>query len=221
MSVLNTRTRILLADDHAVLRDMLVARLSQEPDMEVVRATGSADDVVDRAKADAVDVVVLDIDMPGVSPFAAARRLSEEVPGVRVVFLSAYLRDHYVQQALEARAAGYLVKEEPPEAIVAALRQVARGRMAFSPAVRARMTVGTNGVGMAARPGDRLSLLTPRETETLRYLASGMTRKQIAATMQISAKTVEQHCEHLMRKLDIHDRVELARFAIREGLLEP
>jgi len=218
---MNGRTRVILADDHAVLRDMLTARLNDEPDMEVVAALGDAGDVEGLARELGPDLVVLDIDMPGLSPFAVARRLHDELPEVRVVFLSAYLRDRYVEQALEARAAGYLVKQDTPESIVASLRQAARGRTAFSPSVRARMTVGKGGVGLATQAGGKLSLLTPREMETLRYLADGMTRKEIAGTMEISHKTVEQHCEHLMQKLDIHDRVELTRFAIREGLLEP
>ncbi|MEJ2515578.1 MAG: response regulator transcription factor [Gammaproteobacteria bacterium] len=218
---MNPATRIILADDHAVLRDMLAARLAQEPDMEVVAAFGDATMVVETARASRAELVVLDIDMPGPSAFAIARQLCEVCPGARVVFLSAYLRDGYVDQALKARAAGYLVKQDSPELIVAALRQAARGRSVFSPAVRARMTVGGGAAGLAPEAAGRLSLLTPRELETLRYLAAGLPRKEIASTMDISPKTVEQHCDHLMQKLDIHDRVELARFAIREGLLEP
>ena len=217
----NGRTRVILADDHAVLRDMLTARLDDEPDMEVVAALGDAGSVEDLARELETDLVVLDIDMPGLSPFAVAQRLHDEFPEIRVVFLSAYLRDHYVEQALKARAAGYLVKQDTPESIVASLRQAARGRTAFSASVRARMTVGKGGVGLAAESSGKLSLLTPREMETLRYMASGLSRKAIAGTMEISRKTVEQHCDHLMQKLDIHDRVELTRFAIREGLLEP
>ncbi len=218
---MNPAIRIVLADDHAVLRDMLATRLAEEPDMEVVAALADASDVVRTARSAGADLVVLDIDMPGPSAFTVARELEAVLPGVRVVFLSAYLRDGYVDQALKARAAGYLVKQDTPEVIVAALRQAARGRSVFSPAVRARMTVSGGAAALAPEAAGRLSLLTPRELETLRYLATGMTRKEIAGTMEISPKTVEQHCDHLMQKLDIHDRVELARFAIREGILEP
>ena len=214
-------TRIVLADDHAMLREMLAEHLAAEPDMEVVAVVPSAAAALKVALAASPDLVILDIDMPGLSPFHVARRIHAERPATRVVFLSAYLRDHYVQQALDASAAGYLVKGETPEAIVQGLRMAARGRTAFSPAVRARLSIGRDGVTFSGASGTRVALLTPRETETLRYLASGLSRKEIARTMGISNKTVEQHCEHLMHKLDIHDRVELTRFAIREGLLEP
>lgn len=213
--------RIILADDHAILREMLATRLGEEPDLEVVAAVDDAEAALQAARRNAPDVVVLDIDMPGLSPFAAARALGTELPDTRVVFLSAFLRDGYLQQALDVEAAGYLVKRESLDDIVCGLRAVAGGRTAFSPAVRARMSLVESKVEFVQRPVGRLSLLTPRESETLRYLASGMSRKEIARRMGISPKTVEQHCEHVMAKLDIHDRVELARFAIREGVLEP
>lgn len=213
--------RLILADDHAILREMLAARLGQEPDLEVVAAVDNAAAALQAARRTAPDLVVLDIDMPGLSPFAAARTLGAELPGARVVFLSAFLRDIYLQQALDVQAAGYLVKRESLDEIVRGLRSVAQGRTAFSPAVRARMSLVESGVEFVQRPAGKLSLLTPRELETLRYLASGLSRKEIARRMEISPKTVEQHCEHVMTKLDIHDRVELARFAIREGVLEP
>jgi DNA-binding NarL/FixJ family response regulator len=218
---MNPRTRIVLADDHAILRDMLAERLALEPDFEIVAAVPDADQALALVRAQPVDLLVLDIDMPGLSPFAAARQVREECPATRVVFLSAYLRDGYLVQALAVEAAGYLVKEDAPEAIVDGLRRAARGRVAFSPAVRARLVSHRESVELSNAPAGRLSLLTPRELEVLRYLASGLSRKELARTMQISAKTVEQHCDHLMQKLGIHDRVELARFAIREGLVEP
>lgn len=211
---------VVLADDHPILRDMLAARLNGEPDFRVVAAVADAEQALAAARAHAPRLVVLDIDMPGTSPFAAARLLGAELPATRVVFLSAFLRDSYLQQALDVQAAGYLVKRDTPEAIVNGLRMAARGRTAFSSAVRARMVLHPDGVTLAPSQSGRLSLLTARELETLRHLASGKSRKEIAHSMQISRKTVEQHCTHLMDKLDIHDRVELARFAIREGLLE-
>lgn len=218
---MNGRLRIVLADDHAILREMLADHLAREPDMEVIAVVASAEAALVVARAEAPDLVVLDIDMPGLSPFSVARHIRDELPATRVVFLSAYLRDSYLAQALDANAAGYLVKDEPPEAIVQGLRRAGQGRVAFSPTVYARLSVGRGTATMSAAPAARLALLTPRELETLRYLANGLSRKEIARTMTISHKTVEQHCEHLMQKLDIHDRVDLARYAIREGLLEP
>lgn len=215
------RFRVVLADDHAILREMLAERLGQEADFQVVAAVASAEAALAVVREQPVELLVLDIDMPGLSPFSAARQVRAEFPATRVVLFSAYLRDGYLEQALGAEVAGYLVKDDSLEAIVHGLRQAARGRTAFSPAVRARLAVERGGVALAGPPAGRRSLLTPRELETLRYLASGLSRKEIARTMQISNKTVEQHCEHIMQKLDIHDRVALTRFAIREGLLEP
>lgn len=213
--------RIVLADDHAILREMLAERLAHEADLLVVAAVGSADEALDVLEAQPVDLLVLDIDMPGLSPFAAARRVTEQCPETRVIFLSAYLRDSYLQQALDVQAAGYLVKDDTPDAIVEGLRQAARGRAAYSPAALDRISTEPHGSTGTGSLRGRLSLLTPRELEVLLQLARGLSRKEIARSMDISHKTVEQHCEHVMQKLDIHDRVELTRFAIREGLLEP
>lgn len=218
---MTTPVRVILADDHAILREMLATRLGQEADFEIVAAVDSAEAALQAARLNVPDLVVLDIDMPGLSPFAAARALGAGQHRTRVVFLSAFLRDGYLQQALEVEAAGYLVKRESLDDLVRGLRAVAQGRTAFSPAVRARMSLVESGVEFMNQPAGRLSLLTPRELETLHYLASGLSRKEIAGRKEISPKTVEQHCEHVMAKLDIHDRVELARFAIREGVLEP
>lgn len=216
---MNERITAVLADDHAVLREMLALRLAQEPDFEVVAEVADAAAALSAAKAQPVRLVVLDIDMPGLSPFAAARQLTDECPATRVVFLSGHLRDRYLEQALEAGAAGYLLKHEHLDTIVNGLRLAGHGHAAFSPAVRARMRPARTGAGGEVE--GRLDQLSGRELETLRYLARGLSHKEIAQVMQISPKTVEQHCAHLMEKLDIHDRVELARFAIREGLLEP
>lgn len=216
---MNERITVVLADDHAVLREMLALRLEQEPDFQVVAEAADAAAAVAAAQAQPVRLVVLDIDMPGLSPFAAARHLAEACPETRVVFLSGHLRDRYLDQALAAGAAGYLLKHEHLDTIVDGLRLVGRGHAAFSGAVRARMRPARSSGGVEVE--GRLDQLSARELETLRYLAGGLSHKEIAQVMQISPKTVEQHCTHLMDKLDIHDRVELTRFAIREGLLEP
>lgn len=218
---MSSSVRVILADDHAILRDMLAERLDREPDFEVVATAADAERALELARSRRADLLVLDIDMPGLSPFTAARQARDELPQLRVVFLSAYLRDRYIEQALHAEVAGYLVKGESSDGIVDNLRQAARERTAFSSAVRARLAIKGGGVTLSGTVTDRLSLLTVREQEVLRQLATGLSRKEIARMMQISNKTVDQHCEHLMQKLDIHDRVELTRFAIREGLMEP
>jgi len=200
---------------------MLAARLEVESDLTVVAAVSNGQEAVDKAAEHGPEVVLLDIDMPGLSAFEAARSIKGSNPQTRVIFLSAFFHDHYIEQALAIEASGYITKSEPPESVMRGIRTVTAGAVYFSPEVQARLVVGPSGVRLGQVPRTRATLLTARELEILRYLARGMAKKEIARTAGISVKTVEQHTTHLMEKLDIHDRVELARFAIREGLAEP
>jgi DNA-binding NarL/FixJ family response regulator len=214
--------RVLLVDDHALVRDSLSHRLQSEADLDVVATLSQADEVLGQVRALAPHVVVLDIDMPGRSSFDVAREVIEQHPEVRVLYLSAFHHDRYIEDALAAGAGGYLTKDEPPEILARAIRQLAAGGAYFSERVRGRLRIDSDGNARLteARP-TRVSSLTPRELEVLRYLARGMSKKEIAAALKRSYSTVDRHTENLMGKLDIHDRVELARFAIREGLAEP
>jgi len=212
---------VVLADDQALVRDMLAVRLGRESDLRVLGAVADAAAAVAAVRQEGVQVVVLDIDMPGLSPFDATRQIHQGSPGVRVLFLSGFVSDRHVERVLEVEAAGFVSKTEPPEAVVSAVRAVARGGVYFSPEVRARLVVDRDGVRLGRPGGARLSLLTPRELEMLGYLGRGYSRKKMATLAGISVKTVEQHCSHLSDKLGLHDRVDLARFAIREGLVRP
>jgi DNA-binding NarL/FixJ family response regulator len=212
---------VLIADDHALVRDMLAQHLEREPGISLVGATADAGEALTLAENEKPDVVVLDIDMPGLSAFEAARKIISAAPHARIVFLSGYLNDAYIEQALALEAGGYISKSEPVDAIVRAIRKVAGGSLYFSPQVQQRIVVDGSGVRLRSGRHARLQLLTPRETEILGYLAKGMAKKEMARLADISVKTVDQHCTHIMDKLDIHDRVELAHFAIREGLVEP
>lgn len=209
---------ILLADDHGLIREMLRQRLEDELDMTVVATVGDGHAALKETLALRPDVVLLDIDMPGLSAFDAARTIREQLPATRIVFLSAFFHDRYIEQALAVEAAGYVTKREPPESVIKAIRTVVGGRVYFSGDVQARIVVDTGGARLARTLHTRVDLLTLREREVLSYIARGMAKKNIARTLGISVKTVEQHCTHIMDKLEIHDRVELARFAIREGL---
>lgn len=212
---------LILADDHALVRDALARRLDQETDLEVLGVAADAGEATALALSLKPTVVLLDIDMPGMSAFEAASDIRNGSPETRVAFLSGHCRDCYIEQALAAEAAGYITKQEHPEVIADAVRIIAGGRLYFSAEVQSRLVVDTTGPRLADEPLTRTSLLTAREIETLGYIAQGMSKKAMARTMNISVKTVEQHCAHLMQKLDIHDRVELTRFAIREGVIEP
>ena len=214
------KIRVLVVDDHALVRRALSERLQREADFIVLEPAGSADDAVARVFEAKPDVILMDVDMPGLDCFDATRRIHAILSEAKVVFLSAFASDRYIEQALAVRAGGYITKTEPPEAVVAAVREVASGSVHFSEAVRARLVVDDQGAKLASPGHARLSTLTPRELEVLRYIASGLTQKAVAATMSVSIKTVENHCTNLMSKLDIHDRVALTHFAIREGIVQ-
>lgn len=216
-----TKSRLLIVDDQALVREILGWRLAQEADLDVVGTAEDAAQGLDLALRLRPDLILLDIDMPGLSPFELARRVREESSDTAIVFLSGYVQDGYVAQALQAGARCYTTKGETPETLLGCLRKVLRGGTCFSPAVCSRLESDPATTTPAGGVRSRIHLLTPRETEVLAYLGKGLSKKEIARLMGLSVKTVDQHCTHLMLKLAIHDRVELAHFAIREGLVRP
>lgn len=218
--MMTATVRLLVVDDHALMREMLGERLARESGLEVIGAVGDAGAAVSEAVRLNPDIIIMDIDMPGLLCFEAARTIQSRCPDTRILFLSAFYNDRYIEQALKVEAAGYLTKGETPETIVQAIRTVAEGGSHFSPEVQDRIVVDARGTRLAEPKRSRVSTLTPRELEVLRYLARGLSQKEIASTMHLSVKTVHCHCTNLMTKLRIHDRVELARYAIREGLAE-
>lgn len=211
---------VILADDHAMVRQSLTSYLASTPDVRVVAAVATGDEAIEAAVQYKPDVVLLDIDMPGLEAFEAARRVKARCPQTRIVMLSAFFHDRYIEQALAAGASGYLTKTESVESIVRAIRDAAAGIACFSPQVRGRLVVGNGGVSMGNGEQTRVAQLTARELEVLRYVARGLANKEIAATMNLACRTVDHHVARIMRKLDIHGRVSLARFAVREGLAE-
>jgi DNA-binding NarL/FixJ family response regulator len=219
--MIGQQCKILLVDDHALLRDMLATQLKAEAGLEVVGTADNADDAIELANKKQPDVLVMDIDMPGMICFDAARNIMATHPEIRILFLSAFFHDRYIEQALAVQARGYVTKRESPQIIIQAIHAIADGGTYFSDEVRSRIMVDRQGVRLAQKGKTRASTLTNRELEVLRYIARGMHKKEIAKTMYLSVKTVENYCAKLMDKLDIHDRVELTRYAIREGLAEP
>jgi DNA-binding NarL/FixJ family response regulator len=212
--------RVLIVDDHELVRAALRERLQREPKLEVVGEAATAEEAVDEVARLRPDIVLMDIDMPGMTSFSAAEQIHRIRPDTRIIFLSAYFHDRYIEQALAVKARGYLTKRESPTAVVAAILEVMAGGACFSEEIRSRIVLDPKGVKLTSDSKSRASTLTARELEVLRYLAHGLAKKEIAKTMHISVKTVDRHSVNLMNKLDIHDRVELARFAIREGLAE-
>lgn len=211
----SAKTKVLLIDDHLIVRDSLARRLEDEPDLEVPHTAGDADEGLALAEANGYDVIVMDINMPGMSCFEAAKRLQTSHPDLPVVFLSAYWNDAFIEQAQGVGACGLLSKSDEPDLLINAIRTVVDGGVFLSDEVRGRFESET---GNADESKTKLSTLTPREVDVLRWVGMGQSRKQMAAQLGISENTVAVHTNRIMRKLDIHDRVGLARFSIKIGL---
>ena len=211
----------MLADDHNLVRSTLVSWLRQVEGFKIVASVATGDEAVAEAIRLQPDVVLLDIEMPGCQAFEAARTITARSPNTRVVFLTAFINDRYIEQALRVQASGYVTKTEAPETVAEVIRSVASGVAYYSPEARQRIIVDSSGTRLATPGPVRASLLSRRELELVQYIAKGLSKKEIAQTTHLSVKTVNRHVANIMQKLDIHDRVDLARYAIRERLVEP
>ena len=209
------RIRILLADDHAVVRQGFKMILAAQPDMEIVGEAANGREAVELAEQLRPDVVVMDVSMPELNGIEATRRLASLVPRARVVALSMHKDSVYVREILHAGARGYLLKDSGAADLVAAIRAVASGESYLSPAVSG--AVLDDYRRHATNPID---LLTSREREVLQMLAEGKTNKEIAGVLNLSVYTVDAHRGRIMEKLNLHSIGELVRFAVRNGLIE-
>jgi len=215
-------TRIYVVDDHGLVREGIESVLSREPDFRVVGSAGSADEAIGPLIENRPDVVLMDIDMPGLSCFDAIQIIRSRAEQTRVILVTAHEHDEYLEQALKVKANGYVLKNEGMAALVKAIRDVMNGRLHFSPEIMKRLVIQSGQeVRLESPPRSRLSSLSPRERELLRILARGLSLKEAASVLGISYKTADKQKASLMAKLDIHDRVELARYAIREGMIQP
>lgn len=213
-------TRILLADDHALVRRGVRLILDGEPDLEVVAEAGDGAEAVAMARTHEVDLAVLDVAMPRMTGLQAARELSALRPGLRILMLTMYDNEQYFFQALKAGACGYVLKSVADRDLVAACRAAMRNEPFLYPgAVTALIR---NYLDRVRRGEDTAEqVLTPREEEVLKLIAEGNSSKDIAETLCISVKTVQRHRANLLHKLGLRDRLELTRYAIRAGLIEP
>lgn len=207
--------RVVLADDHALVRDGLRAVLSREADIEVVGEAADGRDalrVVEMAKP---DVAVLDLSMPLLNGLDVARQLVDRDRGRRTILMTVHDEDRYVLQAVRAGVRGYVLKKQAAADLVRAIREVAAGRVYLSPGVGSALAEAIR----TGRPVPE-ERLTPREREVLQLVAEGKTTKEIAGILNVSVKTADAHRTHLMQKLDIHDVAGLTRCAIRLGLIQ-
>lgn len=212
-------TRVLLADDHAMVRRGLRHVLDSQPDLEVVAEVGDGREAVERALREDIHLAVLDVAMPRMTGLQAVSELSRRAPEMRVLILSMYDNEQYFFEALKAGASGYVLKSAADRDLVEACRAVMRGEpFIYPPAVRG---IVRDLLERGAIDGDsNLSPLTPRESEVVKLIAEGRTNREIAAELTISEKTVERHRANILGKLGMRDRVELTRYAIRRGLIE-
>jgi DNA-binding NarL/FixJ family response regulator len=214
------KTRVLLADDHPIVLDGLRRVLDQQPDFEVVaQATDGAEAVALAARSD-VQLAILDVSMPRLTGLQAARQILQQQPDTRVLILSMYENEEYLFDALAAGAAGYVLKTSVDRDLVEACRAAMRGEPFLYPsAVRAIVRDHLE----RARRGEpaRTDPLTPREQEIVKLIAEAYSNEQIADELVISKKTVERHRANILEKLGMHDRVQLTRYAVRRGLVQP
>jgi len=214
------KTRIAIVDDHTIVRAGLSSLLEAQADFEVVGEASEAAAAAKLAQDLKPDVFIMDISMPTVSGFEAIRRVLEVSPASKVVVLTMHEDERYVFQALEAGASGYLVKGSPPSELHTAIRAVVRGEAYFCPTVAKQMlTTYLHRVGNRSQPEDVIYSLSAREREVLRLIAEGLTSREIASRLFLSANTVERHRANIMEKLQLHNRAQLVKFAIRHGLV--
>lgn len=208
---------VVIADDHALIRAALMGVLHAAPDIRVVGEAATSEEAHAQTLAKDPRVLLLDIDMPGKDCFQLIAELHRERPQTEVLVLSGSVADRMIVASRQMGAKGYVAKVDRPESVIEAIRSIASGGTYYSPSVQVRFAPEGVRRGSGGTKSDRLS---DRELEVLRYIGRGFAKKQIADMMSISVKTVDKHVTTVMDKLDIHDRVELARYAIREGFIK-
>jgi DNA-binding NarL/FixJ family response regulator len=214
------RITVLLAEDHAVVRQGLCALLNADGHFSVVGQARTGREAVEMARTLAPDVILMDIAMPVLNGLEATRQILAANSSARVIILSAHSDDEYIDRTRAAGVAGFLEKQTSAEILTKALREIARGNSFFSPSIAKRLSTEHTPRDRQGVPRQNGRRLTSRESEVLQLVAEGSANKQVAAQLGISVKTVEKHRQHLMDKLDIHDTAGLTRYAISSGVIE-
>jgi two-component system response regulator NreC len=213
------KIRVLLADDHTVIRTGLRLVLEQEPDLVVVGEAADGRQAVELADSLSPDVVVMDLGMPNLNGIEASRRITEAHPKIGIVVLSMHSDETYVLRALKAGARGYLLKDSASEDLVRAVRAVSERKSYFSPAVGKMLLEDYMRKLQRSGAEDSYELLTPREREILQLIAEGKSNKEIAYQLNLSLYTVETHRAHIMQKLNLQSVPELVLYAVRRGII--
>jgi DNA-binding NarL/FixJ family response regulator len=212
-------TQILIADDHPIVRSGLRQVIDAKADLRVVAEAADGHEAVEKALSEPVHLVILDVSMPKLTGIQAAAELHKRKPELKLLMLSMYDSEQFLFESLKAGASGYVLKSSADENIVEACRAAMRGQSFLYPSAVTTLIqdyVARGGEGQA-----QFDVLTARELEVLKLIAEANTSKQIAEQLVISIKTVERHRQNILEKLGMRDRVELTRYAIRRGLIQP
>ena len=212
-------TRILIADDHPIVRSGLKKVIDAQADMEVVAEAEDGAEAVKKALKEEIHLAILDVSMPKTTGIQAADELHKRKPELKVLMLSMYDSEQFLFESLKAGASGYVLKSNADQDIVEAVRRTMRGQSFLYPS--AISTLVKDFVERGRPEEEQFDILTPRELQVLKLIAEAYTSKEIAQELVISVKTVERHCQNILDKLGMSDRVELTRYAIRRGLIQP
>ena len=213
--------RLLLVDDHAVVRLGMRMLFESEPDFEIVAEADNARDALTAVQESKPDIVLMDIGLPDISGIEAARLIKENHPDVAVVALTIHEDKEYFFKMLDAGATGYVPKRAAPEELITAIRAAAANEVYLYPSLAKYLVKDYLAQQTSPRQSDTSDILTAREQEVLMHLADGATNAEIAEMLVISPKTVARHRENIMRKLNMHSRTELVKYAIRKGIIRP
>jgi DNA-binding NarL/FixJ family response regulator len=211
--------RVIVADDHTILREGVCSLLALQSDIDVVGEASDGAEALELLDAVAVDVVIMDMVMPRMNGLEATREIKRRWPAVKILILSMYDDDAYVQQVIQAGASGYVLKRVATEDLVQAIREVHSGASFLYPPIAAKLIDDYRRIVRGDGSPGTLGALTPREQEVLRLIAEGNTNQDIADILGLSRKTVESHRGNIMRKLQLHDVTELVKYAIRKGIV--
>jgi len=213
--------RVLIADDHAIVRAGIRLLLDSQEGIEIVGEAKDGAEAVAKTRELAPDVVLMDVAMPGLSGLEATREIRQTNPDTRVLMLTMHDDEEYFFQAVSLGASGYILKEATPEEVVSAIRIVSRGGVAFHPSLGRKLLDDYLHRVQAGEESESYSLLTEREREILRLTAEGRSAREIGEKLALSPRTVERHRANLMEKLDLHNRSEVVQYAIRKGIISP
>jgi DNA-binding NarL/FixJ family response regulator len=212
------KIRVLIADDHAILREGIRALLGLFDDIEVVGEAADGHEAIEQCRRLRPDIVLMDVAMPGLGGLEATLEITKEHARTKILVLTQYEDREYIRRFLNAGVAGYVLKKAAASELISAIRAVHRGGLVIDPDV-AREVVVTSSEAQAGASADPYELLTDREKQILKLIAEGRSNKEAAQLLGISVKTAMSHREHVMQKLDLHSRTDLIKFALRKGVI--